>query len=191
MKALLWAAISLAMILYPLGVYFGLQHWGPGSLALALATLVFARAVYFWRELTLKSCLFPAALIAFCLLVTFYDSLSLLKYYPVLMSCAVAGAFLASLSGEEPLLEKAARLSGKTITPRAKGYLRKLTIIWSVVILVNATVAAYSACCGSMDFWGLYNGVVSYAIFGLLFVGEWFYRQYYIRRYEGEEAAAE
>lgn len=186
MKALFWAAVSVAMLLYPAAVYFGVQRWGPAVLAGFLAAVVVARSLYFWRDLSVKSVCFPLLVVVYCTLVALNDSVSLLKYYPVLMSCAVAGVFVFSLSSAEPLLEKVARASGKTISPRAKVYLRKLTLIWSLAILLNAAVAAYTACCSSMGLWGLYNGALSYALFAALFVGEWFYRQYYIRRYEGE-----
>lgn len=186
MKALLWAAGGGVMIFYPVAVYFGLQHWGPAALAGLLALVAAARALSCGLYLSLKSLWLPTLLLIYCALVAINHSVSLLKYYPVLMSCAVASMFAVSLWRDEPLLEKVARASGKTITPRAKVYLRKLTALWSLVIVFNAAVATYTACCSSMGFWGLYNGVFSYGLFAALFIGEWFYRQYYIRRYEGE-----
>jgi len=38
-----------------------------------------------------------------------------------------------------------------------------------------------------MEMWAAYNGALSYGVFALLFAGEWVFRQFYIRRYEGED----
>jgi len=187
MKALLWLVVVCVMFLYPVLVYFGLQQFGPKLLASLLALVLVVRTSLTWGKADFKGRAFSVLAVLYCLCIVLLNSVILLKYYPVLMSLTMAGVFLFSLVEGQPLIEKLARLSGKKITPRAVGYLRKLTWLWFFVILFNAAVAAYTACCSSMEMWAAYNGALSYGVFALLFAGEWVFRQFYIRRYEGED----
>ena len=49
MQTLLRGILVLAMAMYPVLVYFGLQHWNLRTLALVVLALVIARAL-FWRR---------------------------------------------------------------------------------------------------------------------------------------------
>ena len=101
----------------------------------------------------------------------------ILKLYPVLMSLGMAGLFVHSLWIGEPIIEKFARLHEKDLSAEKLQYIRKLTLIWSVWLCVNASLALYTALYSSFDVWVLYNNVLFYVICGVLFLGDFSYRK--------------
>ncbi len=176
------AILAAILMLYPLLVYCGLESLGPGALAFLLLLASVARALFAKQgALQWVGILVAAAL---CGAVIWTDSIDYLLVYPVLISLLVSFAFLLSLRGPVTLIEKVARLAGQQVPQYAKSYLRKLTLIWGILLLVNAVVAGYTACCMSLQFWALYNGLLSYLLFVGFFVLELGFRQWYKRSIE-------
>jgi uncharacterized membrane protein len=62
--------------------------------------------------------------------------------------------------------------------------MRRVTVVWFVFLLGNATVSAATAVHGDMALWTLYNGLVAYLLMGLLFAVEFLVR----RRVQGRAA---
>ncbi|GGW84913.1 hypothetical protein [Alteromonas halophila] len=120
---------------------------------------------------------------AFCLGVAMLNSQQLLKFYPVLMSVGMGLIFLVSLSKEQCLIDKFARLAGNTPPPEAQGYLRTLTLLWGLLLIANGAVSAYTACYTSLSVWTLYNGFLSYLLIACFACGEWVYRGYYKKKH--------
>jgi uncharacterized membrane protein len=119
----------------------------------------------------------------YCLSIGFSDGDKILRYYPVLMTIYVAMLFALSLLDDVPIIEKFAQLSGKPYPNGARIYMRTLTKIWVLLLLANASVAIYSACCRSIEFWTFYNGFLSYVIIFGFVACEWIFRQWYRRKY--------
>lgn len=119
----------------------------------------------------------------YCIAIALFDSEGLLRYYPVLISLYVGLLFFQSLFEKESLIESFAKLSGKPYPDEARVYMRTLTQIWVVVLVLNALIAIYTACCASDSFWLLYNGFISYVLILGLVLGEIIYRQFYKRKH--------
>lgn len=185
-KTLLTLIVIIISIAYPLLVYLSIEHVSPALFALVLAALAVAKFIAARSQQqatnTAELALLLIALVySSALLVA--NSALLLKLYPVLISLCIALCFALSLRAPESLIERLARLSGETITPRAKAYTRVLTGIWALLLVGNALVALYLALFGSLQSWAFYSGLLSYVFFGLFFALEFTYRHYYIRKH--------
>lgn len=177
------ALLTAAGVVYPFLVYFAGDRV-PAGVFIALAiTLVLLRAP------SLKGLAgFRATAVALCVAVTALASLAMLQVdaavraYPVLMSLLVATAFGTSLLHPPTLVERFARLREPDPPPKAIAYMRKVTVVWFVFLLINAALSAFTAAVGDMALWTLYNGLLSYLLMGLLFAGEWLVRRRLRRR---------
>lgn len=178
-KSLVFLLLGLALLIYPLIVYKGLSAWGPELLALGLVALLLVRFVLTkaYQDKGQKWVLIGACL--FLLAVILLKSQSLLLYYPSLMNLFVAMAFLFSLRAEKTLIEKMASLQGKGYPAEAIPYMRKLTLIWGLLLIANCAVAFYTACCLPLSWWTLYNGLLSYVLISLFILGELIFRYFY------------
>jgi len=184
LQVILFAAIAVATTVYPFIVYTGLNQFGPATLSLVLFALLLARVILRgdyhqpeqYAQLTLVGSL--------CLLAAWRNSELVLRYYPVAMSLGFAGFFAISLWSKTTLIERFASMFIKDIADYQRRYMRVLTKLWAFLLLLNAAVAAYTACCLSLAQWTLYNGVIAYVVFGLFSMGELINRHFYKKRYQ-------
>lgn len=188
LKKIIFLLVGLIAVIYPFVVFVGLNKLGVSNLVLVLLAVVVLRFVLLGSHRDVSQWLLLAAVGIFCGGVYILKSESLLKLYPVLMSLSVASIFAFSLLQEESLIEKFARRMGKKISHREKRYTRRLTWIWTVVLILNASVALYTACCMELKYWAYYNGFLSYVLLATLFVAELCYRYIFIIRKEEREA---
>jgi len=177
------------MLSYPFVVYWGLNNYGPAVLAILLFILLLLRFFLVRKNESRWQWGLLGFFALFCIAVVGLNSESLLRYYPVLMSIAVAAVFAFSLTTDMPIIERFARMLKKPPPSYAKNYLRNLTKIWSGLLVFNALVAGYTACCMSLQNWTLYNGILSYAFFAIFILLELIYRQFYKRKYAAMEVS--
>jgi len=52
-------------------------------------------------------------------------------------------------------------------------YTRRLTKVWIAFFIANGLVALWTALYATLKTWTLYNGLISYILIAVLFVGEW------------------
>lgn len=100
------------------------------------------------------------------------DSTIAAKAYPVVVSGGFALLFGASLWRAPSLVERIAELHGDVLTPAARRYCRRVTMVWTLWLATNTLIAAVLALIGSVAAWALWTGFVFYLITGLLFAGE-------------------
>jgi uncharacterized membrane protein len=173
--------LSVIFVAFPFLIYFGLNYFSPIFFAILLFVLLIVRMVLMPAKKWLK--IIMVSLIAiYCLSIGLSDGEQVLRYYPVLMTLYIAILFALSLLDDVPIIEKFAQLSGKPYPEGARVYMKKLTKIWVILLLTNACVAIYSACCQSIDFWLFYNGFLSYIIIFGFMACEWVFRQWYRRK---------
>jgi uncharacterized membrane protein len=177
------AILTAAGVVYPFLVYFA------GERVPASAFVVLAIGLVLLRAPSLRALAGPrAAVIAVVVAVAAFISLAAFRAdtavlaYPVLMSLLVATAFGASLLYPPTLVERFARLRDPEPPPEAVPYMRKVTLVWFVFLLINAALSALTAAFGDLAIWTLYNGLLSYLLMGLLFAGEWLIRRRHRRR---------
>lgn len=178
--------IGATLLAYPFVVYFGIQSLGARWLMLLLLVLACMRVLTLpvhRRRQAVGSLLVVAALLG--LLAYWVSELVALRFYPVAVGMLASFVFAVSLCTEQPLVERFARLQSNELRPVEIRYTRRLTAIWSIVLLCNASVALWTALYASMEIWTLYNGAISYLLLGVFFVLEWMFRRHRLARAAG------
>jgi uncharacterized membrane protein len=175
---------------YPLLVYAGLELLEPRSLALGLAAAVALRGVSRWRQprwQELRRLAPPALLLLAALLASaLWNDPRGLFLAPVLANGALLLAFGRTLVGGGPtLVESLARLQVPDLPADEVRYCRGVTWLWCGFFAVNGSVALLLALGGDRETWALYNGVIAYALVGLLFAVEFTVRSWRFGRYGG------
>ncbi|ARP87059.1 hypothetical protein [Bordetella genomosp. 9] len=174
-RAVIAVALGAAGIAYPFAVHAGLQHGAARWIALPLAVLWLARAMSDEGR-GMGGRLVPAAAVAFCAAIAFLDDSRLLRWYPVLINAGMAAVFARSLLHGMPVIERLARLRRPDLPAAGVAYTRRVTQVWTAFFVCNGSVAAALALWAPWIWWTWYNGAISYALIGLLIVGEWICR---------------
>lgn len=180
MRALLMALSAIILLAYPLAVYFGIHHFG------MQAVVVFLALVFLYRLLAnkkaklkeLKQITLITSVIGIILmfLSAIFKQYDWLTYYPVVVSLCLFSVFFISLYQSQSIIERLARIQEPELPESAISYVRKVTQIWCVFFIINASIALYT-CFQPLEVWTLYNGLISYLAIGLLFFMEWLVRQ--------------
>ena len=183
---LLKITIATMVFLYPIAIYFGLQHFEPKTLALILAALVIIRAVATNNKLLkatkgLWIILLIAGLTLSILSFTLNSELGL-KLYPVIITSGFLALFSYSLFKPPSMIERLARLQEPELPQEGVIYTRKVTQIWCVFFVINILISLYTVFYTSTEIWTLYNGLVSYLLMGCLLLGELVYRKWFLTK---------
>lgn len=177
---MIWNVLAAALTLvYPLAIWLGHgsiePRWLAGLLLLAAATRLPALAISAAARWTAGGAL---VLVAFAVAS---NAVLPLKLYPVLVNAAFLAAFGYSLVSGMPMIERLARLREPELPPAAIVYTRRVTQAWCVFFVLNGAAALGTALYASEAVWSLYNGVISYALMGLMFGGEFLLRMRFKR----------
>jgi uncharacterized membrane protein len=165
--------IAMALgILYPALVYALQSTLSQGAfvaiavaaIALRVATLDKAQA-RLWRGPLLMA--IPALVI-----VLLVAPGMAAKAYPVAISLSAAAVFGGSLLAPPSLIERIARLREPDLSEAGQAYCRKVTVVWTVWLVLNAIIAGVLGWTGQDAAWAIWTGIVAYAVMGLLFLGE-------------------
>jgi len=188
MKRLLTVALTLLGVAWPFAVYFSLGRVSLVWLLLPLALLWLLRALStraapeaaggrFLARLSSRG--LPLVAVCFCVGLLVMDALGIadsqhwLRLYPVLINAMMLCTFGLSLKVGPPVIERIARLRFPDLPPEGVRYTRKVTQVWCGFFAINGTIAAGLAFWGPWKWWTLYNGAISYALMGVLMLGEW------------------
>ncbi len=177
MKRFFNVLIVLLLVLYPLAVYFGIQHYEPRFLGLLLLAVLLIREALSIDVLKKAQGLAPLLVgVILCFFITLFNDVFFLKLYPVLMSCVFLLVFSWTLISPPSMIERIARIKYDHFSDRGVIYTKKVTIVWCMFFIVNAIIATITI---FLDFsiWTLYNGLISYLFMGILFACEWLIRQ--------------
>jgi uncharacterized membrane protein len=172
---LLTIVSAIALLAYPLAVYYGLSQWGIGAVAALLALLFVLRIIggnhTRLRELKYIAWMSGFAGITLTLLAFFFKNSVWFTYYPVIVNILMLSLFLASLWQKESMIERFARLQEPELPDYAVAYTRTVTQVWCGFFIINGAISLSTSFMG-MDIWTLYNGLISYLLAGLLFACE-------------------
>jgi uncharacterized membrane protein len=185
MSRLMLLIISLILLAYPLGVYFGLQYMEPRYIGLLLLIFLGMRFMLARKHLkwdNLKSLLpITVASSVLCLFILLFNHPAIIRLNPVLINVMLLITFGYTLYQPPSMIERMARLSTPSLPAQAIAYTRTVTKIWCFFFVVNGIIAAYTCFYASMETWTLYNGLIAYLLMGVLFLIEYCVRQYKMR----------
>ena len=131
-----------------------------------------------------------AMLLAFCGVAWAASSLTLVKLYPVLISAAGFAYGVWTLLHPPSAIERLVTVASpdEPLDDRKRAYMRRVTQVWIGFFCLNGAVAAYTALGASTATWTVYNGLVSYVLMGVLFIGEYAVRTVFRRRHDASSA---
>ena len=173
------ATLSLTVVgvAYPFMYYFLNQRVHPQAFGILACLLLLARMWSGGDWVRLLRWPMAAAIVAIALLALLDADLSA-KAYPSVTSWAIALLFAQSLTTPTSLVERFATLRGKVLPPEGRAYCRKVSLVWAIWLSLNGVIAALLAWRGELAAWTLWTGILSYAISGALFAGEFALRRW-------------
>lgn len=167
--------LVLAVALYPLAVYFGIQYLSLGALLGVLVVVAVLRLLLGGGKVGAR--LVAAALAIVVATSWLRGDVAGLLWYPVLCNVILLAVFAWSLRQPQTVIERLARLREPELPPEGVAYTRRVTQVWCVFFMANGALAAVTVVHGDMQVWTLYNGLLSYALMGMLLAGEWLVRR--------------
>ncbi|MDR1162552.1 MAG: hypothetical protein LBM17_01755 [Candidatus Accumulibacter sp.] len=175
---------------YPLLIFFGLRFFEPRHLALLLGGFVLLRNIRSVKRFVAGRSRIDAvvffSLLLFSAAVALSNDEFILRLYPVVVNLGSLALFAFSLVVPPSIVERIARLSEPDLSEAGVVYTRRVTCLWCVFFVFNASMAAYTVFYTSREFWALYNGLIAYLLMGALFAGEWCCRRH-LRRDAAKE----
>jgi uncharacterized membrane protein len=175
-------AFAAVILAYPVIVYFGLGHFEARLIAIALIAAAVARFLIVRRRDGFMARLPQGNLVIAALLLVGVSAMAsnspvLLQYYPVCINVLMFAAFVISLIRPPSIIEQIARIKTPDLPEAGVIYTRKVTMVWCGFFALNGAMALYTVLDTTMGFWAIYNGVISYSLMGVLFVGEYLVRR--------------
>lgn len=182
-------AVAATLFVYPVAIYFATDYLSPSQLLAGLLFLFAARVLlaawitprHHGRNLLFAALLAVAAFLVLLLLPAL--RLDWLRVYPALISLSMLALFFGSLFTAQPMVERIARVMHTDLPPQGVAHCRRVTRAWCVVLAANVGVSLYTAFGTSLRVWSLYNGVIVYAVFGAMLLGEYLLRLHLRRKW--------
>ncbi|MEW5248600.1 COG4648 family protein [Microbulbifer sp. 2201CG32-9] len=169
--------LALIIAVYPLAVYLGIQHFSLKSLLGFLLIIAALRFLLSREGGKVGARLIAAALAIVVSMSWLRNDAAALLWYPVLCNVALLAVFAWSLQQPQTIVERLARLRQPELSAGGVAYTRRVTKVWCAFFVANGVVATGTVLRGDMQLWALYNGLISYALMGLLLAGEWLVRR--------------
>lgn len=171
-------AFAILTLLYPGAVYFATTqgYFGLSAGLLALVLIIKLRT----------NSNSPRALIAtlsvgvIAVIASSYIP-ALPLYYPILVNLGLLVVFASSLIQPPSIIERFATLSRGPLPPEGQRYCRRVCFAWVIFFVANGLIA-YDSLHRSLEWWGLYNGCISYLLMGTLFACEYLIRLRVMKR---------
>lgn len=183
-----WGPVVRAapFVVYPLIVYFALEHVQARYLGIALlfVLLLRYRGRARWLASGMNRWTWGIAIAASCFaaIVWWSNDELLLRMYPALLNVIGLMFFGHTLLYPPSMIERFARLQGNALSADGVRYTERVTWVWCAFFLCNGLAATYTALYSTREVWVLYNGLFAYCLMGVLFAGEWLVRRRFISR---------
>jgi len=188
MKILVGALTTVLVVLYPVGIWFGLTHFSARTVSLWILAILVPTALFRFRKARRED-VWAVMRIPLVIAVTvgagaLFDDERFILATPVLINLALLATFASTLRGV-PIIERFARMQlGEELSEAHRRHCRQVTWAWIGFFGLNATVAAVLASREAwIDAWAAYNGGIAYGLMGAMFAVEYVVRQYRFREY--------
>lgn len=171
--------LAVVSVIYPLIWYFGQQYIGVTPIAVLMAVIWLVRACLartgYHRKIS-------SVVMVIFLCLAFIRSATAMYWYPVMVSMMMLLIFAGSLFSSQSLIERLARFKMPDLPPSGVRYTRKVTQIWVMFFIMNILITTVLIVTEQWQAWTVYTGIVAYVLMGVLFVGEFLYRQFCLKK---------
>lgn len=184
-KFLLTLKVILA-VAYPVAVYIGLTQYSARAVGLGLLLVMgpglIRKVVKAERAHVLAVLPLPLGVVTLLTLSAWLNDPRFVMAMPVLISLVFLATFASSLGGT-PMVERFARMQEGRLSSDKIRYCRRVTVVWSLFFVFNASVSGLLAWLAPVRIWALYTGLVAYVLIGALTAAEYMVRKYNFRDY--------
>jgi len=180
--------LAALTILYPCVVFVGLVYFKTSPRLLSLCVTVAILSNFLAAtgnknpsgRLPAGKIILAAALGVLVIVILATNSERVLKFYPVIMNVTLLGTFGATLFRPPSMILRFACLQDGKLgdNPAIVRYCVRVTMVWCCFFVFNMGMAFYTALFASSLTWSLYNGLISYILMGILFLGEMVVRRF-------------
>ena len=173
--------LLVLLFAYPFLIYVLLSQFGLAPAAVALIAISAIRLLTRRQsKITAQDLAVGGGGVALGVTALTFRTDSAVLLYPVVVNFGLLAVFAASLLQPPSFVERIARLRHELNADGVR-YTRKVTFVWCVFFLANGSIALWTALFASIEVWTLYNGLLSYLMMGVLFLGEILVRRRFIR----------
>tara|TARA_R110002094_G_scaffold176508_1_gene156421 strand:- start:609 stop:1238 length:630 start_codon:yes stop_codon:yes gene_type:complete len=169
---------------YPALVYFGMSSGSPRQVSLVLLLVMSPMLILRLRKSSKQAVrglvVVPVTIIALLSLAAILDHPDYIRATPVAANAVLLLAFGSTLRNRShvmPMIERFARLQEESLNEQQRAWCRMWTWIWCLFFVANGSTALAMAIWASLKWWALYNGLICYALIGVLFATEWLLRR--------------
>lgn len=179
--------IPVLFSLTPFFLYFLLKIGGTRPALILIALLIGRRFLSSFikqnREITFMFSIQVIILISLFILGYIVNNPLIIKAIPAIFSGFLCITFSATLFKGQSMIERFARMKEKELDETQIIYCRKITVIWVLFFLLNAIFIAIIGFFGSLEWWMIASGPLSYSMIALLFLIEYSYRTIIFKKY--------
>jgi len=171
------------IIAYPLCCHFAVTRDEPSLQLLAILLLGLGLTFRGLLQSSKMSWLIIVSLSAVLLMVFLLEQARLILYLPpIALPLLVWSLFYRSLGPTQtPLVTQIATSVHGELPPELQVYTRQVTAMWSCLFAAIAVLSVVLSLVASEAVWSLFTNFLNWAFIGILFVGEFIYRQYHFR----------
>lgn len=170
----------LLIVTYPFVVFLGLKHWTINTIAPILIIIFCIRFIFTKNKISTLAW-FSRSITVFIIALVFLSWLfkknEWLLFYPVAVNTLMLLFFGYSLLSPPSIIERLARLQEPNLPEKGVRYTKTVTQVWCLFFIINGSIALWTCLNKNIEVWTLYNGVISYILMGVLFLGEWIIRK--------------
>ncbi len=164
---------AVALVGYPVAVFFALQRFSPRVAALLLLAVMLPSAIArlrsYDRAAMRSLALVPVVAATLLVLSAVLGSTRFALLLPAAINATLLVAFATTLVRPPPIIERFARLVVDDLSEAELRWCRGWTWGWSAFFFVNGGVALALALGGSLLAWTTWTGLVGYIAMGTLF----------------------
>lgn len=175
--------ITIVLLCYPVLVYTTLPFVNANHISICLLAIAILRIIILKQHKSYTSWGTFSIAAAIAIVVYAYNDPFFLRLYPVLMTILMLIVFSLGLFFPPNIIEMLARLKFKhTKMPNhVIQYTKNVTKVWCLFFLFNGVVSTWTIF-SSLEIWTFYNGFISYLLMGSLFVSEFLYRHFVVKK---------
>ena len=170
----------ILVVLYPLLVHLAVLWQQPVLMSLAFLSLSTAFSLQGLQNRNITVWVVYGLLNTVILLLTLVDKAIYFLYLPpILLPLLLFTVFFRSLlPGQEPIVTDIGEKARGPLSAEMRIYTRSVTLLWTVMFMLMILCAVLLPVYGSRELWSLVTNFLNYFICGLIFVAEFYYRQW-------------